>query len=433
MYLVEKHESERKKGVLQNHTLFYVAIAFLIVLGVVIPVFSVLAFVIYALYILFSKPQNVYLSLFFLISFANIFKMSVSSTSFFTYVILLAFLKLLFSIEKFNIKFLTAWLLFLVYITLGSNFDLKNLIKQALLLPIFAFFFLIEKPDIKRVVLNYTNGLVLSSFVAQFERFIPNMSNYLNKEKTFDLEENVERFVGLYSDPNYYTLAIILAISLILVLYVNNVVGKGVYVYYLIFVFFGAQTVSKSFILLIAFISICFVVLLLKNKKYFESLIYLLLLTVAAVFVFSGRISIFDNVIERLIASEDSGDVTTNRTTLWSGYIEYLSLNFDKFIFGSGIGAPHLMKAAAHSTYIDLIYYYGLFGSILFFVVLFLSFCKKDKVKKNSAAFFPLICLLINIAFVSCLVSYDLAFNLILVFMVLTSDFSESIKNNESV
>ena len=422
---LKRYEPKETEHINYTLTAFYAMIALMIVFGVVSPLFSVLAFIIYALYICVSKPQDIYLSMFFLVSFANIFKTSAASTSFFTYLIILAAMKLVFSVKKFNSKFVVGWLLLLIYILVGSNLDLKNIIKQALILPMVCFFFSMDKPNVKHVVLSYANGLILSSFVAQFKKIIPNMSKYLTAGKTFELEENVERFTGLYSDPNYYTMAVILAMSLVLVLYVNRVIGKGAYVYSLIFVFFGVQTVSKSFMLMLAFIVLFFAILLIKNKKKIESLIYIGLVLIVVTLIFNGSISIFDNIIERFLNYE-GGDITTNRANIWNNYIEYLSLNFDKLIWGAGVGAPLLMKVAAHSTYIDLVYYYGVVGGFLFSLVLFFAFRNAGKIQKNIMAFFPMICLVINAAFVSCLMAYDLTFNLILACMVLTSNFKEN-------
>ena len=121
---------------------------------------------------------------------------------------------------------------------------------------------------------------MLSSFIAQFNNLIPNMSKYIINDVTFELEENVTRFSGFYSDPNYYTLAILLALSCILVLYANKKIGAEVYIYYILIAVFGSQTVSKSFILLFGFLSAFFVFILLKNRNYKALLVYFIFLMV---------------------------------------------------------------------------------------------------------------------------------------------------------
>ncbi len=414
------------------HFAFYLFIAALIVLGVVYPIISVIALVLLAFYVLLALPCNVFYALFFLMPFASIFKTSPSSTSFFTYIMLGAVLKLLLSTKRFRVNFIIFYLVFLCYIMIGMQGNYTVFIKQAVILPFIHFFFKTEKIDFRRFGLNYANGVLISGIVALLDNHIPNLHDYIVNDVAYELGYDVTRFSGLYSDPNYYSTALILAISFIFILYSHKMLGGITFVYYAVTAYLGAQTISRSFLLLFAILSLLFVVDLFVNKKYKTAFALVVMLLIALSFVLSGRITLFDNIIDRFIYAQD-GDITGNRMNILDKYLDYFSQNPIKTIVGSGIGASYL-GGAAHNTYVDFVYYYGVIGTVLFVVTLVISLNVMCRFKKNISNYLPLVCTAISIFFLSGLLYYDFAFNLIICTYVFTYNFKKanslSVTNN---
>ena len=133
----------------------------------------------------------------------------------------------------------------------------------------------------------------------------------------------------------------------------------------------------------------------------------------------SGRIEMLNNILERLFSADDFNSLTTGRFNLWQSYIEYFSLHIDKLIFGGGLGAPLLDDKAAHNTYIELIYNYGIIGIALFIFTLHTSFSgKKKTVRKSIFNYSGIVVVLVMYFFLSMLFYFDMAFHFIIVWVI---------------
>lgn len=407
------------------HTAFYVSLAFFVILGVIFPVFSVIAFGLMAIYVIMACPKNVFLCLFFMMPFASVFKTAPSATSLFTYIVLLVVIRLFFSRKKISSTFLLLWILLFVYLFFGANGQYTVLIKQAIILPMIYLFFTGERPHVKDLVLTYAKGLFLSSFIAFFNDVIPNITDYIQYGYAYELEGEITRFSGLYSDPNYYSLALIMVLVGILLLYANKLLGNSTFVFYGIVAFLGAQTVSKSFFLMLIFLSILNIIVQIKSKKYLGAVAFSLIAIVAIAVVLVGDSSIFQTVKDRLLSGQD---VTTGRGVLWGKYWMYLTENPLKLLVGSGVGVGYLLGGAPHNTYLDFLYYYGIFGTILFVFGMRFALSGVNGKKRKVSQFLPLLYAMIMYFFVSGLVHFDFVFILIYVFYIWNSDFLEKPK-----
>ncbi len=391
-------------------------------LSVIHPIFAVLAFVLCAAYVLFAKPQDVFLFLFFLLPFAYIFKLSAGSSSLFTYLQLVVVARFVLTQRRWNAPFTVAFLLFFGFLFAGSFFKITVLLKQALM-PLLIYFFFLYPPKLKHVTLHYTAAMTITSIVALFKDLIPNMSMFLKYDPIYELGNDTVRFAGFNTDPNYYSFALILCLVGILVLYTHKEIGGLIaFPVLVVFAYFGAQTASKSFILMLLAVFILFFVDLLRNKKYKTSLVFLAATALAIVYVLRSDTSVFQNVIDRFLLSD--GDVTTNRSNIWDRYLAYFGEAPLKLFFGSGIGADYYRGTAAHNTYIDLLYYYGIFGIALFFAVLTVLYRMIPRSKKRISNFLPLLCALVMLFFLSALMYHDFAYTIIFVLYFLTADLT---------
>ena len=299
------------------------------------------------------------------------------------------------------------------------------LIKQAVIFPLVYFFFSdtnIKRIDFKHFSLNYANGVLISGAVAMLGDYIPKLEDYVENDIAYELGFDITRFTGLYSDPNYYSMALILAMSCIFVMYFHGIIRGSAFVYYGVILYFGIQTISRSFLIMFAILSVLFVLGSFFNGKYKTALVFLIVLVGAFILVLNSKITMFDSIIERFTNAID-GDVTGNRTKIYDVYVDYLSENPLKLLFGSGLGASYL-GAAAHNTYIDFLYYYGIFGTLIFLIAL-ISSVKVPKIKRNISNYLPITCIAILIFFLSDLIYFDFVFNLIIILFVFTTDFKK--------
>lgn len=402
-----------------------------IVLGVTSSVFTALAFGLAALYILYALPENTFYLLFLLIPFANIFKFSPGSTSLFTYLQLLMVVKILLTAKRINVKFILIWCIFFVYVTIGSQGNFTVLIKQAVIPLIIYCFVCFCNINLKTLSYFFLVGTLVSSVVAWNMKYIPNLSNYVVYDKVYGTNlVDTYRFSGLYSDPNYYSLILILTMICLLLLFVYKKMNYEAFLFVGIFTFFGAQTGSKSFLLMFAVTFGLYVLLLFINKRYLLGSFFTLAFIVMGVLILSGAIDMFATTIARLESGSSTSDLTTGRTDTWRVYMDYFDQNFTSLLFGSGVGSGLVGKYAAHNTYIDFLYYYGIFGTILFVITCVSAFCCKNKFRIKFSNCFPVFCIGTMFAFLSGLMHFDFAFILALLFFLIRFDFKKDFYDN---
>lgn len=305
-------------------------------------------------------------------------------------------------------KFLFSWILWVAYVFAGSAGGYSNAIKQCIIPCVIYGYFATGKPNLKSFIFYYFAGLVTSSIVALFIEQIPNMSLYVSYDMAYELDD-VVRFSGLYTDPNYYSLAIMLVWSSLIVLYLYGKIKNEIFLFTVILIFFGIQTVSKSFLLMLAVICLGFVLFLFQKKKYKIAIVLSVGIIIACVLVFSGQIHIFDNVLERLFSGND---LTTGRTEIWGDFFEVFYENPLYVLVGAGSGAGYVNGHPAHNTYIDFFYYYGLCGTFLFGVTCFYA-SANERFSKSISSYLPGIAMIFMFGFLSCLIYYDFSFTLL--------------------
>lgn len=128
----------------------------------------------------------------------------------------------------------------------------------------------------------------------------------------------------------------------------------------------GFLTLSKAFFII--FVSeLIFVLITLAVHYKKKSLPYLIaagvvLATVAAIFYRQ-----IGEILERLLPNHGSNtlnDITTGRVDIWKKFIDELSSNRAKFVFGVGLFTTDAVDIGPHSFYLALIYRFGLVGIV---------------------------------------------------------------------
>ena len=395
----------------------------LICAGVAIRTVMYVAAVAAVAIVIFAPKTVVILLLFSWLSFSTVFKFSVGATSIFTYLELLFAIRLIVQNHKMHAGFFFSWCLYAAYLLFGMGSEYTTFLKVALM-PLLFYLMARETDysDLSKIIKFYVLGVVVSSFVGYFKSYIPNMSTFVN-DKAVNLAYTGTGFIssaritGLWGDPNYYSIHLILAIMLVAVLYSRKELSiVPFYSVYIICTLFGALTGSKSFILMLV-IATFLIIVQLWGKHNFKQLLLFVLVMVAGLFlIISGYIDAFSMIMSRLSSVDFSStsSITTDRTLKWAEYINEFNRNFGKLLVGNGIGKGFSF-AVPHNSYLDYLDLLGLIGTGVFLVCMVQAAKCGWKIQRERGRIgnvSPLLILLGMYAFLSMFYSIDLLFEL---------------------
>lgn len=142
--------------------------------------------------------------------------------------------------------------------------------------------------------------------------------------------------------------------------------------------------------------------------------------------VFSGKISLFSVVLERLSMGRSMGldSLTTDRSAIWRNYFSYFNTNLLSDLFGRGLGYITLNNAAAHNTYIDLLYQLGIVGTFWLMGVIIGGFKRyRTNYNRSIVNYGVIICIAAMYFFLSELQFWDPPFHFVICFIALNIDF----------
>lgn len=401
--------------------IFAVALACMIVAGTSINILSYIALMLGCLAILFFSTQDFLCIFVFIMPFASLFKAAPESTSFFTYWLLLFVL-----LQVVNDKTLSAKLISIV-IFAGFLFVVQ-IVNQTLnitlwikLITNLLFLFYVLKPE---TVDNYSNifkayigGIILSSLIVLFDIF-PNIELYIDNFYV-NTDADKTRFKGLYSDPNYYSINVIVSLCLIFFLYYHKNINVLVAILSAgALLLFALLTYSKSAFLMLLLPGILLLYFEFKQKKYVHLLFLMLAAIALLTFIFLGKIEFFSTILSRFNLSNGLDGFTTLRTEIWREYFSFFKQNPFELIFGCGLGAQLVNGKGTHNTYLDILYFLGIFGGVILSWILGVLFKKvKKSIKRNFFNYSVLLCVLTMYCFLGLLFYYDWIFHILMAFI----------------
>lgn len=261
-----------------------------------------------------------------------------------------------------------------------------------------------KKEDYKEIINFFIIGFAISAVVGMFKARMPLMAEqfgvdylYINGIVNF---MDIQRYSGLALDPNFFALINCVVISVLLFANKHWSIVKGVLLTFLIAV--GFFTFSKSYVLMLAII---FGFYLIKHRRYaFRLLLCVLaiLLCLVIVELFTG-IRVLKLIQARFDSADDVNGLTTGRIDLWGHYLEYIFKNPKCLLLGEGFNALSLDKAA-HNSYIEFLYHFGVVGCLLWFIYFWA--CVKAVVcaqaqKSQRRTIMPIFICLISVFFLS--------------------------------
>ncbi len=318
------------------------------------------AFVLHCITILFLKPKDSFLILMFLMPFAIIYKFPGIPTSLLTIseVVLVCVVLAKKSIKVHHILLVMFICLYFLCRMKSEYIALPKLLAGYLILTSFIQVF--DNDSATKVIDYYSIGLISSSLLGLLKEVIPGLRSFYT-DLNYEFFDGVEmlRFSGIFNDPNYFSVAVISAI-------VSIIYAKGylrysnikAYALLAIFSALGLFTYSKSFILMLATVLLLEVIINWNKQNKVQTILELI---VIGILLTSGSIVVLDRLLSRFEATE----LLTGRETIWKAYWEVIESRSHYWWFGCGLDAPYVIKPS-HNLYIELIYYSGVVGMILY-------------------------------------------------------------------
>lgn len=412
----------------------YLILTPLILFGTHTFVSSTVAFLIGVLLIVkFDEPLRICF-LFYFLPMATIFKIAPETTSLFTIwelvVVALDFYEHSWKRRKKEI----AVLFFFIFLVLSELINAELAIVNTIKLICNCYILLIISygtygKKVKQLFMSYIIGFIVSSFMFYLDSPFFLISNYTGVKTIRIGEVELSRFAGLYGDPNYYVINIIIALILLAVLYGKNFLNSRLVVgLSLVLFFFVASTNSKSGLLMLGLPVIVYITFLIQKKKYVSTVIFTMVAVIGAVFVFSGSVAVFSDVVGRVLSSKTSlNALTTNRVSIWMDYLSWFNRNPGSCVIGRGLAFTTYNGREAHNTYIDSIYQLGIIGCIMLLYIINIAKGKLPvKTKRCIANYSVIICIVVMYFFLSELQYFDPPFHLALAFIVMKMDFFAS-------
>lgn len=233
---------------------------------------------------------------------------------------------------------------------------------------------------VKKCNYYFLTGFLLSSFMGMLKSYtrLPDvLKDSLVYYTKFD---PLDRFSGITFDSNFYTLLAIL--SLFILLKIKGTLAIRIPVFILILIL-GMRTYSKSF-----YLSLLFCMLFVLFTEWYKSirvssvLKYGMIIALVVILGYSLFASYIDVFVYRIQGYNTLDEFTTGRGSLWQMYSDEIFSDPFAFLFGHGI--ERTIVAAAHNSYLEMLYKFGLFGVLI--DVLYLTYCaKKLKVRLKFA------------------------------------------------
>ncbi len=223
----------------------------------------------------------------------------------------------------------------------------------------------LEREDMRKAIDCYTEGFIISIIIGFFVDKLPALSAVL-RSVSLVIDGSVfsqGRFGGLFSDPNFFTAVNSIVVSIILFTNKKFTARNIIILAFLIIV--GFFSYSKSYLLTLALI-LC--IYLVKNGTHVVRNILLLsgLIITFLIVEYALKLNVLSLLLSRFETVEDVNDLTTGRWDLWQMYMESIFADAKILFFGDGYNTQTIYRAA-HNTFIEFWYRFGIMGCALWF------------------------------------------------------------------
>lgn len=367
------------------------------------------------------KTSVTYYHLLFCLPFAMIYKLSPTSTSLFTYSMLIAGVLLIFKLKRLDEKQIFLIIIFGLYVFIGMGTNYTTVIKMVMGLLLFYIFVKQIKPsDYKNQIMAFTLGMLGSSAIGLLKGNWERLDMYYSDMNPIYIGTvRSIRFSGLYLDPNYYSISAIFALTLCLMLLFRKEGNRLLLIVSIAALsVFGFISYSKMFLLAFAIVVLMFFFNRIKSSKGKTGIVAAFIIGGGLLYNWMSTHQYIAVMMRRLIGK----DISTGRFSIWKTYLKYIGNSPGTLFFGDGLGAPYYNGGGPHNTFIESVYFLGLLGSIILIIVLVSIFlCNKKHFPRSTANFVLLTVFLIMIFTLGCLTVNDLMFYFMLMYISLNT------------
>nr|WP_317365536.1 hypothetical protein [uncultured Blautia sp.] len=200
--------------------------------------------------------------------------------------------------------------------------------------------------------------------------------------------------VSLYDNENMIAMFSLIAISSCIILMFIEKKNNMFWLFMCaVALFFGLNTFSKAFVIVLPFLFLMVIVTLIKDDKISIVKRMLVLFTVVVLVLILAN-TIFSNAIGNIIERFNAGDITSGRSDLFSEYNEFFSNN-PKYWF-SGIGLQSLREKTGisntpHNGLQETVICFGALGIVIWSLIFRQISIGAKKARKNKIKLLNLI------------------------------------------
>ena len=336
---------------------------------------------------------------------------------------------------------LAVYSIFITLINSGLNSVIRTISIFAYIGSISFFFFDKKaKKELSTLILLISFSLLIANVLACIILFfikgdvaVQFLERFMNKAYVIHYKANNSsfRYPGLASDPNYLGFYTLLLTSVVVISFKRLKFKIPIVIITLLLQVFPLVGESKNYFLVIVLLAIVVSLYLLKIKNGVFISIGVLGISLIVLLVFGN--SLLLPVLLRLI-NIDTRDgflnaITTGRTSIQIMYFNEYLTNPVSFLFGKGFNSL-LNNASAHNVYVMTFWYFGIFGTFLFYYWIF-TFLPLSKIKSGKILMFPLFIMAIYALSLD-YVSYSEMFLFILFLCYLSITNYQSYSNTQS-
>lgn len=276
------------------------------------------------------------------------------------------------------------------------KFDIKNILNfysnLLILGSCYIVFCYYKEINVKKVCLYFVAGLLMSILLT--------CATYLIKDFRYLVVTPYDRIKFFCANPNYMQSQAIIALAIIVVaVFKYNLAWYYSIPASAIICVAGFLTNSKTFLVLLCILALLYACNLIasKNRKNFVPVIVFVCVFIVVVLACSGYII---DTIERFGEcgfDKVLDNIFTGRYSIWKMYLAELASSPMSIFFGKGV-CFEMLGIDMHSSYIMLLYEYGLIGVLMIagLIYAYISCADKSKVLSKTS-FIPLVCFLLNI------------------------------------
>lgn len=371
-----------------------IALAILFLINCFVPYFSIVAYLLTVVLIMFESKQNGFSLIVFCIPFCAIddhISMIALFVVLLVYVVKQYIIMFFFDKKKINWYVFATMLVFFIYSVMpigeyNMGWAVKLLIMMLLALILNLFVNYKEILNLKFNLNLLAIGLIISS--AYFLTYF--LSPIIRNKPLSTMNEGFIRFSALLVNPNALAMICEVSLGLLTIYLLQDKFEWTDIMSYVIFSVLGLSTFSKTFLILFSIMFIIMAIYCLKRYK-LKAFYTFLIIGFVALIIFLLKRNVFIMYLRRFTTSIDSDfdsyeyilDVaTTGRYQLWLTVLDFMFTHPIVLVFGKGFGAPLIASLSAHNFYISLIYELGIVGTLLciamFATILYVYFKQKQ-------------------------------------------------------